>query len=82
VKSAQHARYDEGMNDALDPPPNARLVRLAQRGKPFPAKAEIHEPLDLDVSENRFQDLRTLSVLTHALGSSSPSAPIASSVHT
>jgi hypothetical protein len=24
VKSAQHARYDESMNEVADPPPNAR----------------------------------------------------------
>jgi hypothetical protein len=63
VKSAQHARYDEGMDDVPDPPPNARLVRFAQRGEPFPAETTLFEPLDLDVSENPFQDLRTLSVL-------------------
>jgi hypothetical protein len=63
IKSAQHARYDEGMNDFPYPPPNARLVRFAQRGEPFPAKAEVLEFLDIDVSENTFKDLRTLSVL-------------------
>jgi hypothetical protein len=42
--------------------PNARLVRFAQRGEPLPADAALLEPLDLDVSENPFQDLRTLSV--------------------
>jgi hypothetical protein len=63
VKSAQHARYDEGMNDVPDPPLNARLVRFAQRGEPFPAETTLLEPLDRDVSENYFQDLRTLSVL-------------------
>jgi hypothetical protein len=63
VKSAQHARYDEGMNDVPAPPPNARLVRFAQQGEAFPAEATLLEPLDLDVSENPFQDLRTLSVL-------------------
>jgi hypothetical protein len=62
VKSAQHARYDEGMNDVVDPPPNARLVRFAQRGEPLPVEAALLEPLDLDVSENPFQDLRPLSV--------------------
>jgi hypothetical protein len=62
VKSAQHARYDQGMNDVADPPPNARLVRFAQRGEPLPVEAALLEPLDLGVSENPFQDLRTLSV--------------------
>jgi hypothetical protein len=66
VKSAQHARYDEGMNDVPDPPPNARLVRFAQGGEPFPAEAALLEPLDLDI--------RTSCL-------SSRSAPIAS-VHT
>jgi hypothetical protein len=62
VKSAQHARYDEGMKDVPDPSPNARLDRFAQRGEPFPAESEILETLDRDVSENPFQELRTLSV--------------------
>jgi hypothetical protein len=79
VKSAQHARYDDGSNDILDPPPNARLVRFTQRGEPFPAEADILEPLDLDVSETPSQDLRTLSVLAGGedsyLGLSSPSVP-------
>jgi hypothetical protein len=60
-KSAQHARYDEGMNNVPGPPPNARRVRFAQRDEPFPAEATLLEPLDLDVSENPFQDLSTLS---------------------
>jgi hypothetical protein len=63
VNSAQHARYDEGMNDVPDPPPNARLVRFAQRGEPFPAETTLLEPLNLDVSKNPFQYLRNLSVL-------------------
>jgi hypothetical protein len=63
VKSAQHARYDEGMNDVPDPPSNARLVRFSQRGEPFPAETTLLEPPGLDVSENPFRDLRTLSVL-------------------
>jgi hypothetical protein len=63
VKSAQHARYDEGMNGVPDPPSNARLVRFTQRGEPFPNEATLLETLDLDVPESPFQDLRTLSVL-------------------
>jgi hypothetical protein len=34
-----------------------------QRGEHFPAETTLLEPLDLDVSENPFRDLRTLSVL-------------------
>jgi hypothetical protein len=62
-KCTQHACYDEGMNDVPDPPSNARLVRFAQRGEPSAAETTLLEPLDLDVSENPFQDLGTLSVL-------------------
>jgi hypothetical protein len=51
------------MNDVPDSQPNARLIRFGQRGEPFPAETTLLEPLDLDVSENPFQDLRTLSVL-------------------
>jgi hypothetical protein len=60
VKSAQHACYDQGMNDVADPPPTTRLVRFTHG--PFPAEAALLETLDLDVSENPFQDLRTLSM--------------------
>jgi hypothetical protein len=49
-KSAQHARYEESMNKAADPPPNPRLVQFAQRGEAFPAKAALLEALNLDVS--------------------------------
>jgi hypothetical protein len=51
------------MNDVPDPPPDARLVRFAQRGEPFPVETTLLEPLDLNVSVNPFQDIRTLSVL-------------------
>jgi hypothetical protein len=50
------------MNDVADPLPNAHLVRFTQRSEPFPAEAALLEPLDLDASENSFQDLPTLSV--------------------
>jgi hypothetical protein len=59
VMSAQHAHYDDGMNDVPDPPLNARLVLFAQEGEAFPAGATPPRPLDLDVSENPFRDLRT-----------------------
>jgi hypothetical protein len=62
VKPAQYARYEEGMNDVADFPPNAHLVRFFQRGEPFSDEAALLEPLDVDVSENPFQDLRSLSV--------------------
>jgi hypothetical protein len=69
------------MNDVAGPPPNPRLVRFAQRGKPFPVEATLLEALDPNVYEYTFQDLRTLSVLAggevRALGLSSPSALIA-----
>jgi hypothetical protein len=47
---SEHARYEEGMNNGADPPPNARLVRFAQQDEAFPAKAVLLEALDLDVS--------------------------------
>ena len=43
-------------------PSNARLVRFSQRGEFLPAEAALLQPLDLDVLENLFQDLRTQSV--------------------
>ena len=42
------------MNVVAGPPPNARLV------EPFPTEATLIKPLDLDASENPYQDLRTL----------------------
>jgi hypothetical protein len=63
-ESAQHAGYDEGMNNVADPPPNAFLDRFSQRGEPFPPRLHllILMILDLDMTVNHFQDLRTLSV--------------------
>jgi hypothetical protein len=50
VKSAQHARYDEGTKDVADPAPITRLVRFAGRGEPFPTEVALLEALDIDAS--------------------------------
>jgi hypothetical protein len=57
VKSAQDARYDEGMNDVADP-----HSTLAWFDESFPAKATLLQPLNLNVPDNLFPNIRALSV--------------------
>jgi hypothetical protein len=75
VKSAQHARYDEGMNDVPDPSPNARQIRFAQLGEPVPT-----ECLRIPFRTSALCPC-SMAAKIRTLASPSPSAPIAL-VHT
>ena len=65
VKTATHARFDEGMNDLADkPPPNVQILRqLNTDGSIMPDKLDV-SPLDLSVSDDPFD---RLDVLTPAI---------------
>ena len=61
VKTATHARFDEGMADLDDPPPNVRQLRIAQ-GRPVPAENRELRGLDFDVTNKTFSYLVELEV--------------------
>jgi hypothetical protein len=63
VKTATHARFDEGMNDLEGTaPPNVQILRqLDQDGNLSPDKFDL-SPLDLSVSDNPFDRLDTLTL--------------------
>ena len=66
VKTATHARFDEGMNDLSDPPPKAQLLRdLAVDGHVPPDSLSSPMPINLDISDDPFDrlDELTLSVV-------------------
>ena len=61
VKTATHARFDEGMNDLDEPPPNVRHLRnLADDGIVAPDPLDI-PLLNLEVSDDPFDRLDELS---------------------
>ena len=61
VKTATHARFDEGMNDLSEPPPNVKLLRnLADNGVVEPDRLDL-PLLNLDVSDDPFDSLDELS---------------------
>jgi Reverse transcriptase (RNA-dependent DNA polymerase)/GAG-pre-integrase domain len=62
VKTATHARFDEGMND-LDgtPPPNVQILRQLNQDGSMMADTVALSPLDLSVSDDPFDRLDELT---------------------
>ena len=61
VKTATHARFDEGMNDLDEPPPNVKLLRnLADDGVVDPDRLDL-PLLNLEVSDDPFDRLDEVS---------------------
>ena len=61
IKTATHARFDEGMNDLDEPPPNVKLLRnLADDGNVAPDPLDL-PPFNLEVSDDPFDRLDELS---------------------
>ena len=62
VKTATHARFDEGMNDLVDkPPPNVQILRQLNHDGPIAPEAINLTPLDLSVSDDPFGRLDELT---------------------
>jgi GAG-pre-integrase domain len=63
VKTATHARFDEGMNDLLtdNVPPNVQLLRQLNRDGEFASDTIDLSPLDLSVSDDPFDRLDELT---------------------
>ncbi|KAI2491256.1 Reverse transcriptase (RNA-dependent DNA polymerase) [Fragilaria crotonensis] len=62
VKTATHARFDEGMNDVLGtPPPNVQILRQMNSDNPVIPDLVDLSPLDLSVSDDPFDRLDKLT---------------------
>ncbi len=61
VTTATHARFDEGMSDEIDPPPNVQQLRVAQ-GRPVPKDAREIPGIDLEVTTKPFRDLAKIEL--------------------
>ena len=57
VKTATHARFDEGMNDLSEPPPNAKLLRDMSNSNGIPPDTLDMPTIDLQVSDDPFNRL-------------------------
>jgi hypothetical protein len=65
VKLASHVRFDEGMTDSNDPPPNIRILQRHQQSI-IPPDAEIEiDPIDLSIDQSPFRILDTLTIYNH-----------------
>jgi hypothetical protein len=61
VKTATHARFDEGRNDLDEPPPNVKILQnLASDGTIDPDRLSL-PPINLEVSDDPFERLDELS---------------------
>ena len=56
-QNATHARFDEGMNDLAEPPPNARLLQHLADGHAINPDTLAVPPLSLEVSDDPFERL-------------------------
>jgi hypothetical protein len=61
VKTATHARFDEGMNDLADAPPNVQALRLLSPDGVVPAERPSLSPLNLEVSDDPFHRLDSIT---------------------
>ena len=61
VKTATHARFDEGMNDLVQPPPNVQSLRNLDPSHVGPAEILDLPTIDLDVTDDPFDRLDSLS---------------------
>jgi hypothetical protein len=57
VKTATHARFDEGMNDLAEPLPNAHLLQHLANGDAFDPDTLAFPPLSLKVFDDPFERL-------------------------
>ena len=63
VKIASHVRFDEGMVDLPDPPPNVKLLQRVEHDNVLPDLGELNlSPIDLDVDTSPFRDLQTVTI--------------------
>jgi hypothetical protein len=61
VKTATHARFDEGMNDLVDAPPNVQALRLLSPDGAVPADRPVLSPFNLEVTNDPFHRLDSIT---------------------
>jgi hypothetical protein len=61
VKTATHARFDEGMNDLADAPPHVQALRLLSPDGHVPADRPELSPLNLEVTDDPFHRLDSVT---------------------
>ena len=65
VKTASHVRFDEGMSDLDDPPPNVKLLQRVEHDNIIPDAAELSiDPIDLQLDSSPFRSIDTLEIAT------------------
>jgi hypothetical protein len=65
VKLASHVRFDEGMTDSDDPPPNVRILQRHQNSI-IPPDTEIEiDPIDLSIDQSPFRVLDVITIHNH-----------------
>jgi Reverse transcriptase (RNA-dependent DNA polymerase) len=66
VKIASHVRFDEGMSDMEDPPPNVKILRRAQDGYITTSDdCPIDDPVDISIDSSPFRELHTFTISTN-----------------
>ena len=61
VKTATHARFDEGMNDLTDAPPNVQALRLLSTDGVIRADRPVLSPLNLEITDDPFNRLDSIT---------------------
>jgi hypothetical protein len=61
VKTATHARFDEGMNDLPAAPPNVQALHLLSPDGHDPADCPVLSPLNLEVIDDPFHRLNSVT---------------------
>jgi hypothetical protein len=63
VKTASHARFDEGMVDLPTPPPNVQLLQRIEHDNYVPEADELSiDPVDFQIDSSPFRTIDTLHV--------------------
>lgn len=63
VKTASHARFDEGMVDLPDPPPNVQLLQRVEHDNIMPEVDELSiDAVDFQIDSSPFRTIDTLHV--------------------
>ena len=63
IKTASHVRFDEGMSDVPDPPPNVKLLQRIEHDNILPDAAELSiTPIDFQPDSSPFRTIDTVTI--------------------
>ena len=63
IKTASHVRFDEGMADVPDPPPNVQLLQRVEHDNIMPDPTELAiNPVDFQLDSSPFRTIDTLTI--------------------